>query len=274
MKTKLLKVYGVLGMAGLYLLLAMSANAAKPAKINICHAPPGNPENTQSIWVGIKGDAVTDHVAHGDWLVLESEICDSIADNNCDLVPGTQEENDASCDDGDPNTADSCNAEHECVNTIPLSFSGVRTDLPLADAAGWSICYNSPYGVEDANLAANIQSNCDKANVMLACRETGSGVLTMAAHAPRADVFSDTGTGNTPHNANGVDWYFNNNYSMGYSHEGDGISRNSCDTATGAFPEERLCFHTHDWHGRGWRCGTATSLNVNNDWERVVLHAD
>jgi hypothetical protein len=155
-----------------------------------------------------------------------------------------------------------------------LQFSGVRTDLPLAEANGWDICYDNPFGISDSNIVGNILGNCDKANIMLACRLTGADTLTVAAHAPRDDVFFETGTGNTVHNANGVDWYFSNNYSMGFSHEGDGVQRESCDTADGAFPEERVCYHTRIGGARGWRCGTNKSLSFNNSWERVVLQAD
>ncbi len=86
MNRHLVKDYFVITMWSLCLLLAAGANAAQPLKLDVCHAPPGNPENTQNIKVGIKGKALVAHMAHGDWLVTD-EMCDSIADNNCDRVP-------------------------------------------------------------------------------------------------------------------------------------------------------------------------------------------
>ena len=86
MNKQSIKVYGVLGVAGLCLLLSAGASAEKPAKVDVCHAPPDNPENIQYIQVGSKGGALADHLAHGDWPVTE-EVCDAIADNNCDGSP-------------------------------------------------------------------------------------------------------------------------------------------------------------------------------------------
>lgn len=95
MNNRIFKAYGVLGVAGLCLLLSAGANAAKPAKVDVCHAPPGNPENIQHIRVGSKGRALAAHLDHGDWLVTE-EMCDVIADNNCDGMPDLRAD-DADC---------------------------------------------------------------------------------------------------------------------------------------------------------------------------------
>ncbi len=73
----------VLGMA---ILLIPAANAAKPGKIAVCHAPPGNPENTKLIEVGARSNAVNSHLAHGDWLATAAVCADDIDDNNCDGI--------------------------------------------------------------------------------------------------------------------------------------------------------------------------------------------
>ena len=86
-----------LATAGLYLLLAMGAQAAQPAKIDICHAPPDNPANTQLIQVGAKGGAADDHLSHGDWLSTAA-MCDAIADNDCDGLPDDTALDDADCE--------------------------------------------------------------------------------------------------------------------------------------------------------------------------------
>jgi hypothetical protein len=82
-------------MGGLCLLSSAGLNAAAPLKVDICHAPPDNPINIQYIQVGSKGGAVSDHLAHGDWLVTE-ERCDAIPDNDCDGAPDP-EADDADC---------------------------------------------------------------------------------------------------------------------------------------------------------------------------------
>jgi len=83
-------------------------------------------------------------------------------------------------------------------------------------------------------------------------------------------VLADMGrVSGATHNANGVDWYFNDSYSWGFAPEGLGVSRNSCDTAN-AGADQRMCWHTSG--GRvsgGYRCG-ANSLNGNDDWAREI----
>ena len=63
------------------LLLGSAAMAGAP-KVNVCHIPPGNPGNPQSISVG--ASAVPAHLAHGDHLV-SAEVCDGV-DNDCDGI--------------------------------------------------------------------------------------------------------------------------------------------------------------------------------------------
>ena len=86
MKNQLLEARGGLVTGGLCLLWTAGALAAAPAKVDVCHAPPDNPQNIQYLQVGGKGGAVADHLSHGDWLVTE-EVCDAIPDNDCDGAP-------------------------------------------------------------------------------------------------------------------------------------------------------------------------------------------
>lgn len=96
------------------------------------------------------------------------------------------------------------------------------------------------------------------------------------SQGPRADVIFDTGTGNTPHNANGIGWYFNDSFSWGFADEGDTIYRNSCDTDTSGNNDQRLCWHTGNVGadpgelGGGYRCGATDFLNDSTDWERII----
>ncbi|ATX81537.1 hypothetical protein Ga0123462_0667 [Mariprofundus ferrinatatus] len=52
--------------AAIILLASSSAYAGHSEKVKVCHLPPGNPDNVQSIEVG--ESAVQAHLAHGDTL--------------------------------------------------------------------------------------------------------------------------------------------------------------------------------------------------------------
>ncbi|XZF12514.1 hypothetical protein ACTHGU_12035 [Chitinophagaceae bacterium MMS25-I14] len=76
MKRKIITIAGAAGLIATCLLLAVAANAQDPyanyrcghdnKKVQICHIPPGNPENAHEICVG--ESAVQAHLAHGDRL--------------------------------------------------------------------------------------------------------------------------------------------------------------------------------------------------------------
>jgi hypothetical protein len=109
---------------------------------------------------------------------------------------------------------------------------------------------------------------------MLACRETGSPTIQLLAQAPRADVLFDTGTSNTPHDANGTGWYFSNSYSWGFAALGDTLSRTPCDAATSGNNNARLCWHTSAANmDYGYRCGANTDLNVSTAYEKLIFQA-
>ncbi len=190
--------------------------------------------------------------------------------------------NGVDCDDEEPTTHP--NAEEICEDGVDNDcelgddlciylFSGVAVNLDVAELVGWTECYSTTYNTTVP--ISTITAACTGTHMLLACRQTGSTVLTAAAYAPVADVTYDTGTGNTLHNANGVGWYYNSSYSWGFVREGDSVSRNSCDTGTGVAPTERLCWHTSGGSlSGGYRCGSTTSLNSSTAWERVVFSGD
>ena len=167
------------------------------------------------------------------------------------------------------------NLDNDCDGTTDpgclYTFSGVQNDVPIATLFGWTQCYIDDYGNSGTPLAT-ILAQCDKANLLIGCRQTGAPTLALAAHAPRTDVTFDTDTSNTPHDANGVGWYYDDDYSWGFAGLGDVLERNSCDTA-GTNPEKRMCWHTYGGNiDGGWRCGVETS--VYGGYERVIFHAD
>ncbi len=150
-----------------------------------------------------------------------------------------------------------------------LPFVGIQQNVPLADieGQGFEQCWAGLYGGNEP--IAPILEACGEGVLMLGCRPVGADALTLAAAGLRDEVLTDVGVGNVVHNHNGVDWYFNAGQSWGFAGEGDGVSRNSCDTAN-VRPELRMCWHTSNGNvTSGYRCG-GTFLNGNNGWERVI----
>lgn len=152
------------------------------------------------------------------------------------------------------------------------AFSGVQNDVAVSALTGWTQCYLDTYN-NTGLTTAGVLAACTGDHLMLACRPTGSDTLTVAAHAARADVTFDTGETNVPHVANGVGWYFGDDFAWGFAAEGDSIDLNICDIST-TNGGSRLCWHTQQSPGLGgWRCGTNTSLNSSPSFERVVYEA-
>ena len=176
----------------------------------------------------------------------------------------------------DPANCGACGtvcASGVCSNGVCLyAPSGVQVSVPVASLTGWSQCYLDTYSV-DLPISQVVNTNCTKARLMMACRATGANTLDVVAWAPRTDVLFDTGTSNTPHNANNVGWYYNNAWSWGFAPQGDAINRFVCDNVTVTDNNLRLCWHTGQMGG-GYRCGTNRALNNSVAFERIVYQAD
>jgi hypothetical protein len=211
------------------------------------------------------GDAATDAGAPFDAGPLSAEDCVDLKrdPNNCGACGSVCPADKPYCDNG------TCKI---------YTFFGIRTNLDPADLASvWQECYTQPYNGTDT-FANILNTRCTKANLMLACRQTGQKTLIVAAEAPRADVTFEVGSGTTAsRTANGAAWYFSSNTtaSWGFAVPNDGLSRTNCDTFDGVYPEKRLCWHSQPGgiYG-GYRCGTNIGLNSSTAFERVVLHAD
>jgi len=163
--------------------------------------------------------------------------------------------------------------------------SGVQTDLPVASLAGWTQCFSDTYK-DDGTPLASIFSACAGAKLVMACRPVGSDTLTVAAMGARSDVLFETGyaDASTTHEANGVAWYFDDNYSWGFANAGDTVQKTACDMEQSSDPEHRLCWHTGlGAPGElrfGWRCGSTVWLNGfpapyadATTWERIIFTA-
>jgi len=95
---------------------------AAPAKVGICHRPPGNPDNSHTIRVSKRTGPA--HLAHGDTVGKCVSGCQG--DTECDdgnlctsdvcLADGTCASEVVDCDDGNVCTLDSCEASQGCLN--------------------------------------------------------------------------------------------------------------------------------------------------------------
>lgn len=154
---------------------------------------------------------------------------------------------------------------------VPLY--GVQLNLnPSSLPSGWALCYSDTYDVKLTQSGlVSILNTCSAAKLMLGCRIKGDLVLIVAAMGLRADVLYNCSTAASCTNvANGVGWYYSNDYSWGFASGSDTVSRSSCDTNS-YNTDYRLCWHTGGSDG-GYRCGRLMGLNSNSTIERVIYH--
>lgn len=134
-----------------------SSASAGGSKVEICHIPPGNPENFHTI--AVNQNAVAAHLEnHGDLL---GPCCDPLGCD--DQNPCTQDSCEigaclnsvVDCDDGDACTVDMCDSgQGGCVNTLLDCADG---DACTADVCVGGACENpllSPLPAECTGLCA------------------------------------------------------------------------------------------------------------------------
>lgn len=141
--------------------------------------------------------------------------------------------------------------------------------LPMS----WNQCHSSAYAVAlNGSYLTFILNACNKTKLLLGCRPMNSTILTVAAVGLRSDVLYNCSTLSSCTNvANGVGWYYSNNWSWGFTNGSDTVARSSCDSLTNT--PTRLCWHTGQ-AGGGYRCGASTGLNSDLTTERVIYHSD
>ena len=125
---------------------------------------------------------------------------------------------------------------------------------------------------------ANLLAACDGAEVMIGCRPAGAARLTVAAAGARGEVFRDTGSGvAASHLHNGVQFYFDEDSSIGFAPAGAAVSRTTCDV--NALPawgnaddwtgDGRMCWHTSAGvFDEGFRCGL--DVSYEGAFDRLV----
>ncbi len=120
-------------------------------------------------------------------------------------------------------------------------------------------------------------NQCNKTNLLLACRFINNTNFAVAAMGQRSDVIYETPNLDDLHRANNVTWYFDTNSSWGFARASDNVIRTPCDSTFGVDDDFRLCWHTVDPFD-GFRCGKAY-FNLSNNyfpeqWLRFIYHAD
>ncbi len=169
-----------------------------------------------------------------------------------------------------------CDDGVECIDGICgglYRFEGVRSDVPDADLVGWRPCHTDLYSGSGTRVDALV-AGCDGDYVMLGCRPVGSATWNLLAMGEWAEVFTDTGSGQqnarTAHAHNGVEWYFSDQWSIGFAPGGEVVNRNTCDVEQGR-GDERMCWHTsRETLSAGYRCGTWTGAGGQQRFERAV----
>lgn len=213
-------------------------------------------------------------------IAYTGDCCDPAGDDTpgCDddVCTATVCDADPSCCTGDWTPACAQLANDTCAACGAFfDFSGVLNDVPEASLIGWEPCYVDTYATSGVPLA-DVLAQCSQDHLLMGCRLTGTTTLLVAANAPRADVLFDTGVSDTPHDANGVGWYYDQSYSWGFAPQGMTINRDNCDIIDSVFfpgvgGEQRLCWSTSgNAIVQGWRCGTADELNFSAAYERVL----
>jgi len=109
----------------LTLLLALASLPALAGnKVDVCHLPPGNPDNWHTI--SVSSNALGAHLGHGDLEGSCAENCEALCDDSdactqdiesdfnqciCNAEPRPA----VDCDDSNPCTVDGCNSEFGCT---------------------------------------------------------------------------------------------------------------------------------------------------------------
>jgi hypothetical protein len=102
------------------LALPIAAGAAPAPKVEICHIPPGNPDDFHTIRVS--ENALAAHLAHGDLGSACGAHCESLCDDTNACTTDACDENEqcvhdaVDCNDGSSCTADSCDPLAGCLN--------------------------------------------------------------------------------------------------------------------------------------------------------------
>lgn len=139
--------------------------------------------------------------------------------------------------------------------------------ISTVTGGGWSLCYAAGMGTAFGNDASAL-SNCTGDRIMLAGRQTGSANLLVLAQTTTVAALTNTGAANNgvTTTSDGSEWYYADRWSWGFAELGGSVSKDECDTNSGA---ARICIHTFDFVG-GYRIGNI-STNDSQAYEKLVF---
>ena len=148
-------------------------------------------------------------------------------------------------------------------------FEGILEALPVNELTGWEECFRETYDVESP--VSELLASCDGDSVLIGCMPTGADILQLAAMGDTEAVFFDTGVeAGAVSEHNGVAFYFNDGWSIGFAPLGSDVVRNSCDVGLGD-DALRMCWHTGGGNTNyGYRCGESFP---GGEYERVAFKA-
>lgn len=186
--------YGLLAVA-LCLLGATTAWAAPAPKVQVCHIPPGNPANFQTI--SVSANALPAHLAHGDLTGACSAYCATLcSDGNpctvdaCDPNTGqcTTEHPPVNCDDGNLCTLDTCNAgAGGCQNAPVVCNDNDNCTVDACDPTN-GLCVAPPVACPDGQSCDPTTGECVGANACESnpcvhgeCSTSGGGYVCTCA---------------------------------------------------------------------------------------------
>lgn len=137
---------------------------------------------------------------------------------------------------------------------------------------GWIKHYESTYGTPISTPETTLRPSGQY--TILAGKSSGSQIITLAAAAPTANVFTQTVT-NTPQLVNGTYWYYtpvvsqlNNLGSIGFSGS-QTINQDSADIQDLA-NTTKLSWHITNNNAGGYRLGNQVNLNNENTYIKQV----
>ena len=130
----------------------VSFATAGNAKVDVCHIPPGNPDNFHTVTVSER--ALSSHLAHGDLQGACNDRCTDLCNDNnactmddtgdCEQNSCPVDRNPVDCNDSNVCTGDTCDPINGCMNE-PLTGN----DCTVVDS---NVC-TAPTGVCDPNGA-------------------------------------------------------------------------------------------------------------------------
>ena len=142
---------------------------------------------------------------------------------------------------------------------------GVLTDLPMDFLdTGWTQHYDEPYAHK--TKTANIDSVPTTATYVFVGARGPDGKILVGAIGKRNQVLTVTEK-NTPHEHNGVWWYFTHKASFGFA-PNDKVKQNQAD-ASGKDDVKRLSWHLDSDSG-GYRAGANLELNKTDDYRKLI----